>query len=357
MYKYLDTVSGELKEYLQILEPKFPAWLDEYIAAPELQRIGKISMFCGKDYSVSFGVKFYFSNLDHSVAVALILWHFTHDKKQTLAGLFHDIATPVFKHCIDMMNGDAYTQESTESQTEDIIKNSKTIMSLLKRDGIKFEEVCDYKIYPLADSPMPGCSADRFEYNFSNGLSLKRVWELDEIKDIYSHALVGTNEKGDPEFAFDSVSVAEDYISHVAKLWPEWMHEPNKVYMQFLADMCASVESIGKLTVNDLYTLSEQEVISKIENCGDSYLEDCFHKFRTRKRIDVSPVPLKNRYSIKLKCKRRYIVPLVKTENGYKKADKVSPKIKAILDDFFKNKYDNYGCLDLDFVPYTKKNK
>ena len=89
--------------------------------------------------------------MDHSIAVALIVWHFTHDKKQALAGLFHDIATPVFKHCVDYLNGDFMTQESTEDLTTEIIKNSKEIMSLLKRDGIKIEEVDNYHIYPIAE--------------------------------------------------------------------------------------------------------------------------------------------------------------------------------------------------------------
>ena len=74
--------------------------------------------------------------MDHSVGVALIIWNFTKDKKQTLAGLFHDIATPIFKHCIDFMNGDYETQESTEELTTCIIKNSKEIMALLERDNI-----------------------------------------------------------------------------------------------------------------------------------------------------------------------------------------------------------------------------
>lgn len=54
----------------------------------------------------------------------------TFSLKQTLAGLFHDIATPVFKHCIDFMNGDSETQESTEEKTSDIIRNSSKIMFL-----------------------------------------------------------------------------------------------------------------------------------------------------------------------------------------------------------------------------------
>lgn len=53
-------------------------------------------MDCGCDYTNLFPRHEWYSNLDHSVGVALIIWNFTHDKKQTLAGLFHDIATPVF---------------------------------------------------------------------------------------------------------------------------------------------------------------------------------------------------------------------------------------------------------------------
>ena len=112
----------------------------------------------------------FFSSLDHSVAVALIVWHFTHDKKQTLSGLFHDIATPVFKHSIDFLNGDYMNQESTEDLTTEIIKNSKEIMSLLKRDNIKLDSVNDYHIYPIADNDTPKLSADRLEYSMSNAL-------------------------------------------------------------------------------------------------------------------------------------------------------------------------------------------
>lgn len=124
--------------------------------------------------------------MDHSVGVALIIWNFTKDKKQTLAGLFHDIATPIFKHCIDFMNGDSEHQESTEERTEQVIRNSQTILSLLNRDGIKVEEISDYHIYPIADNNTPRLSADRFEYTFSNGLFLYGAWNVDEISKYYN---------------------------------------------------------------------------------------------------------------------------------------------------------------------------
>ena len=192
---YYDTLNEEIKDYFKILSPIFPKWLLDYINTPEMKRIGTISMSCGTDYSKCFNVKYWYSNLEHSVGVALIIWHFTNDKKQTLAGLFHDIATPTFKHCIDFMNGDSECQESTEERTTDIIKNSKEIMTLLSRDGIKLEEVCDYKLYPIADNDTPKLSADRFEYTFASGLTFFRVWELDKIKKIYD---VNLTNKGLP---------------------------------------------------------------------------------------------------------------------------------------------------------------
>ena len=136
MNKYWNNLNDEIKKYFSILSPEFPKWLNEYINTNELLRLNYISTTCGTIYSDLFDNNFSFSTLDHSVAVALIVWNFTHDKKQTLSGLFHDIATPTFKHCVDFLNGDYMIQESTEDMTTEIIKNSDKIMKLLNKDNI-----------------------------------------------------------------------------------------------------------------------------------------------------------------------------------------------------------------------------
>lgn len=144
-----------------------------------MQKQNGISVSCGTIYSKMYNQTWY-SSLDHSIAVALIIWNFTKDKKQTLAGLFHDIATPVFKHTIDFMNGDYEVQESTEELTTKIIENSQEIMSLLNRDNIKVEEIDDYHIYPIADNDTPQLAADRLEYTLSNGLGVtEKLWALE----------------------------------------------------------------------------------------------------------------------------------------------------------------------------------
>lgn len=197
MNKYFESIKNdEIRQYLELLSPEFPEWLLEYIYTPEMLRLDGVCMSCGTCYTKIYNDKYFYSTLTHSVAVALIIWNFTKDKKQTLAGLFHDIATPVFKHCIDFMNGDSEKQESTEERTEQIIKNSKQINSLLNRDNIKIEEVSDYKIYPIADNDTPKLSSDRLEYTLSGGLYQVRIFDIEQIKKYYNNIIISKNEDG-----------------------------------------------------------------------------------------------------------------------------------------------------------------
>lgn len=88
MKNYLDTINKEVKEYFKILSPEFPTWLLDYINTPEMRRIHGTSMSCGTDYSKVFKIRYWYSNLEHSVGVALILWHFTRRRQKTNASRF-----------------------------------------------------------------------------------------------------------------------------------------------------------------------------------------------------------------------------------------------------------------------------
>ena len=323
---YYDSLNDEIKEYFHILSPVFPNWLIDYIETKDMQRIGKISMNCGMDYTKCFNIRYFYSNLDHSVGVALIIWHFTYDKRATLAGLFHDIATPVFKHCIDFMNNDSEKQESTEARTTDIIKNSKEIMSLLKRDKIKLEEIDDYKKYPIADNEIPRLSADRMEYTFSSGLTFYRIWELDKIKKVYDNIVIVKNEDNVDELAFKDKSLCEEYISTISKLWPEWVSDKDRTSMQFIADICKSMNNKDFLTIDDLYTLSEEDVINKILRCKDKNISSAFKKFQNATDVYKSDCLIKDRYCVNVKSKTRYIVPLVLDNKNIKRINEVSKK-------------------------------
>lgn len=353
MNNYLETLNPEVKEYFKILSPEFPEWLLEYIDTPEMKRIDGISIFCGTDYTKLFNNRFWYSNLDHSVGVALIIWNFTKDKKQTLAGLFHDIATPTFKHCIDFMNGDSEKQESTEGRTEDIIKNSKEIVTLLNRDNIKVEEVSDYHIYPIADNDTPMLSADRFEYTFANGLSFYRIWNLETIKEIYNDVCILKNENEIQELGFKTPEICEKYVNMISELWPKWISNEDRVTLQFFADIVKSMNVKNLITIDDLYTYSEKEIIDRILNCEDSYIKENFIKFQNSTTVFENPTPIENKYCITAKGKKRYIIPLVSYEDSAKRINEISEKAKIAIDNYLAIEQPKYVGLNFEFKPYN----
>ena len=352
MSRYYDSLDNLRKEYFKILSPVFPEWLHEYIDIPEMQRLSGISMLCGTDYSKIFNYKSFNSTLNHSIGVALIIWNFTKDKKQTLSGLYHDIATPTFKHCIDFMNGDSEHQESTEERTEQIIRNSDKIMKLLNRDGIKVEEISDYHIYPIADNDTPKLSADRFEYTFSNSIFLYGVWNLDEVKKYYEDIIVLKNEENIDELGFKTPDICKDYLHDIIPIFANYDSDANRTVMQFLADIVKSMNSKGWITIDDLYDLVEEDIINKIKTCEDDYIRESFSKFENATSVFGSDTPVNGKYCISVKGKKRYIVPLTYNNGEVSRINKLYESCQKELDDYMILKRSKYTGFNFEFKPY-----
>lgn len=344
IYEILDS-GNTYKEYFEVLSNEIPEFLYDYINTPEMLRLDKISALVGADYTKLFNLRSFYSSLVHSIGVALIIWNFTKDKKQTLSGLFHDIATPAFKHVIDFLNRDYEKQESTEELTTSIIKNSKEIMSLLERDNIKLEEVNDYKIYPIADNDTPKLSADRLEYTFSDAYVLTQVWDVEKIREMYKDIVIMQNEDGIEELGFKTLSIAEEFIDGASKLWYILQGNKDKIKSQFIADVIKSMNNQGLINKEDLYKLTEQEIINRIENCEDIKISEAFKKFRNTSEIEEGENKPENKYGVSLKVKRRYIIPLV----NEKRLNDVSVKDKNLIDKFLVYKSPKYGWFEFDF--------
>lgn len=334
-----------MKEYFKILSNEIPEFLNDYINTPQMQKLAGISVSCGTYYTKLFDKMVWYSSLDHSIAVSLIVWNFTKDKKQTIAGLFHDIATPVFKHSIDFMNGDYKKQESTEELTTQIISGSKEIISLLKRDGIKIEEVDDYHKYPIADNDTPMLSADRLEYTLSNGLgACKNIWNLEDVKEIYENIEIQKNEQGIEELGFKDIKIAEKFVKGMRRLSNSYIDNKTKFSMQFLADIMKIMSSQNLITKKDLYELSEKEVIEKIEKCDCADISKKFDIWKDANEIKESDKEVKDKYCVSIDAKIRYINPLV---NGIRISE-ISEVAKKKIQKALEFKTRKYAYLDFD---------
>lgn len=325
---YFEEAGWELREYFLILCPEGGyEWLEPFIETPEMQRLKGLSQVCAVERLKLYRTHSYYNVLDHSVACALIVWHFTHDRQQTLAALFHDIATPAFKHCVDFLNGDAKTQESTEALTAEILANSAKIRRLLADEGLTPEEVSDYHRFPIADNDTPRLSADRLEYTLMNGRRMDygvKIW-LSDVKRFYQNLEIGRAADGAPELAFRDLKIAADFINYAHRLWPHWNNERFRLAGQGYADFLKRLIERRELSSAELYWLSDEEVTQRIlesdfaEEFQGFLRADKIHyaKEKPKKLTRLSPVSFKGEHKYVVTdfpVKKRWIDPLVLSE-------------------------------------------
>lgn len=299
-----------INAYYEILSKDFPAFLHPYLELPLLRRLEGVGLLCGTDWTSLYDNRFFYSRLDHSIGVALIIWNFTKDRKQTIAGLLHDVSSPAFSHVMDFRNNDALHQESTESDNIRMLREDAVLASLLQSDGLTLEEVEDYHLYPVADNKMPRLSADRLEYMYMTGLIMEGIWTLDEIKTTYDDISVMTDEEGGVELGFATPEIAEMYCDKCCRTGLIMVKNENKLTLSLLAHLCTLAVDGGAVSEDDFYRLSEKELIDRFETIGDAGFRRLFGIFREMTAIRRSEEPLTEGFVISMEVKRRYIDPL-----------------------------------------------
>lgn len=338
MYQFPEPI----KELHKIYSPDFPDFLRPFMEAPEMQRLGGVSQTCGIAFTKFHNYKFLLTRLDHSVGVALIIWYFTQDKKQTLAGLFHDISHTAFSHVGDFLRGDYENQESSEIFHDKIISNSPSIMNELKKLWINFEEVNDYTKYPIADNNWPQLASDRLEYNFCELICYSG--DLEKVKRLYSDIVVLKNEYEEDELGFQSLDKALEFgniaIDNDAQVFSSY---ESKLGMSFLSELLKDAFESWLFTLNDLYQLTDMEVFWKIEQGGNDLLIKKLKYFQNMRYYKVRVnKPKIGEFVVDTKNKRRYIDPLVKTRNGNIRLSK--------LDQWFKERADLHKNKTVEWV-------
>ena len=357
-----------IAEYHKILSPQWPDFLDRYLELPMLQRLKGVGLLCGTDWTTLYKNRFYYSRLDHSVGVALIIWNFTKDKAQTLAGLLHDVSTPVFSHVSDFRKGDALTQTATEEDNLSILRSNKELARLLQEDGLSVEQVEDYHKYPVADNEIPQLSADRLEYMYPSGMALDGSWTLDTIKQTYRNLRVLKNENGIDELGFTDTGIALEYCRHFCMIGHILQLNENKLTLYMLGQIMNRAVELGVLHEDDFMKKSEREIMEKLEEFvalrqaqgpqtkaqGQQFrvqgpqddLARLYQTFRTMTHIEHTdtPLPADQYFCVSLKVKQRYINPLV--GNGKRLYD-CSAQARTLIDDFLSYTDTRYGCVRL----------
>lgn len=303
-----------------ILNESIPDWLGEFAQTPSMQRLKGIGMNCGLEYT-QFPIYRYltkpYSRYEHSIGVALIIWHFTHDLAQSAAGLFHDISTPVFAHVIDFLNHDHLRQESTEGATRQILENDSQLQSLLKKWNLRTDQVADYHQYPIADNDSPQLSADRLEYTLGNAIAFQ-AYPLSRLQALFEDLVVSADEYGQPELVFQSFERAREFAR--LALINSWIYvaDEDRYAMQRLANLVGQALALKVLVPQDLMS-SEAQVIAKLKKdpltvkAWEAYCQ-CAHVRRHANPDNPSEW-------LQIPAKLRWIDPLVKGQGRLSQMD------------------------------------
>lgn len=294
---------------LPIYHLDIPNFLLALSETPPMQRIAKVGMNCGCEYTnfPRFRKLQKYDRRIHSLGVSLIVWHFTGNEKEAIAALFHDIATPVFAHSIDFLRGDYLLQESTEAGTEEILRNSLEIRKILNKLKISINDVRNYHCYPIADNDSPRLSADRLEYTLGNLVNFGFRSEA-EVQRYYLMVQVSENEDGIPELCFPDLSSAKAFAMDAMQCARIYVADEDRYTMQRVSEVIALALMRGVLLDEDLYT-TEAEVINKLLSNRETAI--AWNAFRALSQMATKENPAATEAWRVVYAKRRYIDPYV----------------------------------------------
>ena len=281
--------------YLKLLDYKrMPNFLEKYLNSPCLIRLKKVGYFCGMDYASKnvYDFKEEISRFDHSLSVALLIYKLTRNKKMTLAGLFHDVATPCFSHVIDYMNNDYANQESTEEFTEEIIRNDKYVLKCLKKDKIKIDDIVDFKKYTIVDNKRPKLCADRMDGVILTGSFWAKNITMEDIKLIVKSLAIFQNEEKELELGFKDRNIAEKVVKVSEEIDVISHSNEDNYMMQLLADMTKYAIDNGHLMYKDLFYYNEEQVFNIFDEINDKKFKEDLYKFRNIRLEDIPNIEL-----------------------------------------------------------------
>lgn len=312
-----------MQEYLTLFQDKeYPYFLDKYLKTKTLTRIKHVTQFCGCDYTKLYNPKFLYTRFDHSLVVAHMTWHFTHNKIETIAALLHDIGTPCFAHCIDYVFGDFLNQESSEKDRIEIIKKDKELLKYLEKDNITINSLKDLSLYPILENKSPKLCTDRLDGVLHTCYIWLHTHALEEIKEVYDDLTLLINEEGRKELDFKTVNIALKFVSMVQIYAKELQGNKDKYVMKYISEVVGKAYKKGWITIDDLYTKPEKEIITILS----SYIPS-FFKFReATKVIGCKQKPIG--FFISFATKKRNVIPLVRIRDKGKRITDVSKEAR-----------------------------
>ena len=131
---------------------------------------------------------------------------------------------------------------------------------MLAQYALAAADVGDYHRYPIADNDSPRLSADRLEYTLGN-LFHYGFEDLPRLTAFYRDLTVSAGEDGQPELAFRTPAIAEDFALAALRTGRVYVCDEDRFAMEALAALLRDALDRRVLSPTDLMG-TEPAVIS-----------------------------------------------------------------------------------------------
>ena len=278
-----------VEKYSELNKENSTNVIDKYFETDTLKRLKGKGLFCGMDFVSIESLKpnEYYSRFDHSRNIAYTAWKLSGDLPTTLAGAFHDVGSLSFAHVNSFKKNEGLTQENDELSVESVIKKDEKLLSMLEEDGIKLEDVINAKRYPLIDKSIPALCLDRVDGILATCLFFAKTHSFKQIKNLYymleyidSLGGVSFNPNNERFKDFNGeICISEHYNAEFEDFFKAinayssiLLSKEDRFMMEILGLTLRYYEDIKLISEQDLFNLSEQEIINKIMDSNYSHV-------------------------------------------------------------------------------------
>lgn len=290
-----------IKENAKLHNPNIDCKLERYFNTKTLKRLSGRGMFCGMDYvniKELIPLEMY-TRLDHSKNVAYSAVTLADKLEIPLAGAFHDVGTLSFAHVNSFKKGNALKQDDDELNIKSILEQDEELLTYLHEDNINIADVIFPEKYPQIDKGVPSLCLDRLDGILTTCLIWAHSHSFEEIKKLYFMTGYLENLNGLVVDCFstrfqdftgemyieDGELDVEDFFAAINTYSKKLLSKESRYMMEVLGLALNYYEDIGLITENDLFNLSEQEIISKIL---DSRYSDIWQDITTFDKVDYA---------------------------------------------------------------------
>jgi hypothetical protein len=255
------------------------------------------------------------------------------------------------------MYGDYISQNSSERSTHDMIKDSIWIKKMFEKDNVSYDDIINIEKFPIVENERPKICVDRLEGVLHTGLVWGHYWSINNIKRIYQSVTVLKDSDGQDEIGFNNLRTCDYFFKGAFKYSMLLQLNEDKLSMQLTGDVLRMLIDYEIIEEEDLYRLSEKEIISKIKTCDDEIIKYVWSKLENLRRVERTSIEPVNKYYISIDCKKRYVNPLVNVEGNNIRLTSVSDKASKLQTTYTNFRDENYAFIDLQPIKILEKRR